>query len=137
MKHALILLIAGLVVALTIFMIFGTVNPERFCNAQSSAVMTFPKITTSLSKAMGSETVRVILAEGFGEEGSADLFYALDELNSGGFAGSLMHFFIPCITLVFPSEIPLIVKDMTPFLTIAEVGRPALLAHAFGLRNRA
>ncbi len=135
MKHALVFLLTGLVVALTIFMIFGTVNPERFCHTQSSAVVTFPKLTSSMSKAMGSETVRVALTEGFGEESSAEMFHSFDELNSGGFAGSLMNFFMPRITLAFPPEIPSITEGKTPFLAIVEVGRPALLAYAIGLRK--
>jgi hypothetical protein len=135
MKHALVFLLTGLVVTLTIFMIFGTVNPEKFCHAQSSAVVTFPKLTSSMSKVMGSEAVRVVLEEGFGEESSAEMFLSFDELNGGGFAGSLMNFFLPRITLVFPSEIPVITKGLAPFLAIVEVGRPALFAYAIGLRK--
>ncbi len=137
MKNAFILFFAGLVILATLLMLFGKVDPERFCNEESSAVVYFPNIIEAMNKAVGSETFRVVFKEGSGEERSGQLFKAFDELNSGAFTGSLMKLFMPRIMLVFGNEVPSIGEGQTPFLTVVDIGRPGLIVHFLGLSGKA
>lgn len=134
-KHALVLLIAAPIGALTLFLLFGKVAEERLCPADAAAVVYVPDIMNTVERALSSGAFRAMVEHGFGGSPFSQVFKDMESLKSQSFVYSVVRALTPEIALVVPTDMDSRASGKIPLLSIVDMGRPMLLMHALGLRH--
>ncbi|MCL4235465.1 MAG: hypothetical protein KJ042_13210 [Deltaproteobacteria bacterium] len=135
LKHALVLLVTGPIAFLTLFVLFGKVGPERFCPADSGAVIYLPDILGTADKALSSQGFRTLADAGMGGGSFSGMFRDMEKLRQESFLYTLIRSLSPKIAVAVPADLDWYGTRQVPILSIVDLGRPMLLLSAIGLAD--